>query len=281
MTKNPICMGELSRTAKDQIQIGSQCAEAQLVPIDIHQFRRRREWLKLTQTDVTTACGCSLSFISKWENGQRKPSADLHRRLGAFQRRMDEESNPVKATQKRCPKCGRTLDTSCFAKDRSRKSTGLQSKCRKCTAVYVRGWLADKRERVALARKQKSTSKHSRRPTKLVGGRDSPRDPKEFEKLGEKGALKLRKKLPRGFGYERKTAIEKEADVFLAQYPPESNNLDIVCSAECIAIEADKLGKRLRKLRLEHRISEDKLWRDAESGLKRITSNAQCRHNNK
>lgn len=210
-------MGQLSSTARVQIQSGSQCAEAQLVPIDIHQFRRRRESLKLTQTDVATACDCSISFISKWENGQRKPLADLHRRLGAFQRRMDEEPDPIKATLKHCWKCDRTLEVAHFAIDRQR-SSGQQTKCRECSDDLSSRWRERNRERVTLARKQKSDTKQARRRTKSCGERPSRRDHKELRELGDEGSFKLRKRPNRGFSNERKNAIEKEAGTFLAKH---------------------------------------------------------------
>lgn len=171
---------------------------------------------------MATACGCDPSFISKLEKGQRKPSADLQEQLCAFQRRMGEECDSVKTWQKHCRKCDRTLDTSCFAKDRKRKSTGLQSKCRECSDVLSDRWRERNPERLTVAHKQKSVSKRARPSKSLRGERVSPRDVKELNELGDDGTLKLRKKPNRGFSNERKTNNERATDEFLARYSESS-----------------------------------------------------------
>lgn len=219
MRRNPSIYGANLQTARDQIQTCSNGAKAELETIEIHQFRRWRKARKLTQQQVATACGYVPSFISKLEKGQRRPSADLQEQLSAFQRRMDEESDLVKIWQKHCWHCDRTLDISCFAQDRKRKSTGLQSKCRECSDVLSDRWRERNRERLTLPRKQKSVSKQARRPTKLQGERYGPRDAEELRSLGEEGVLKLRKKPNRGYSNERKNAIEKVAVGILAKYP--------------------------------------------------------------
>lgn len=112
--------------------------------LDPAAFKRLRKSRGVTQGWVAEQCGCSIPTISRWERGEKRVSRELETRLGAIN---DDITSRTDENVVACWSCGSIKPAGEFSADRNR-SSGVQSKCRKCNVQLANAWKAQNRKRL-------------------------------------------------------------------------------------------------------------------------------------
>jgi len=153
-------------------------------------FRKLRKSRKLSQNWVASKCGCSVSQISKWEQGAYSPSGEIMRRITCTASEIERLKID---NSKYCWRCQTQKQVSLFGRDLSRPN-GYQSKCLVCNNEVAKVWREANRKTFADRKRVKykiKTSGSRQAGHKWVNG--DKRSLQEIQLLGAKDELSLRK----------------------------------------------------------------------------------------
>jgi transcriptional regulator with XRE-family HTH domain len=171
-------------------------------------FRLLRRAHGITQGQVASRCGCSVSTISKWEKGQVQPPPHSLSLLDSLKVELMQASD---TGLRKCPSCKQVKHLSEFGIDRSRRSR-TQSKCRTCNRVLAASWRKENAAYVADKRRIRRKIDSSERRLARHWGKTS--DDRVFQEAlmildGEEFQLQER---PGGCGPSIKELVQLECE---------------------------------------------------------------------